>query len=168
MCQLDLRFLRGSPIRFSLGLWHVLWSVGTNVLEDIAACSIKVEVTSVSMQLLPLVAFSNYISRRLTNLQRSGICAYKIHQAATPQRIYGQECPLQKFLPNHIFFFFCRIRDQWGKHAALLHRVQQYTKHRQQRYYQWIRRVYRWTALISVLVNESCGDLHRRKLTTIP
>ena len=79
--------------------------MGTNVLEDIAASSIKVEVTSVSMQLLPLVAFSNYISRRLTNLQRSGICAYKIHQAATPQRIYGQECPLQKFLPNHIFFF---------------------------------------------------------------
>jgi len=77
--------------------------VGINVLEDIAASSFKVEVTRVSMQLLPLVAFTNYISCGLTKLQRSGICAYKIHQG-TPRRIYGQECPLQKFLPNHIFF----------------------------------------------------------------
>jgi len=91
------------------------------VLEDIAASSFKVEVTRVSMQLLPLVAFTNYISCRLTNLQRSGICAYKIHQA-TPQRTYGQECPLQNFLPNHIL---CRKRDQWGKYAALPHRVKQ-------------------------------------------
>jgi hypothetical protein len=95
--------------------------VGTNVLEDIAASSLKAEVTGLSMQLLPLVASSNYISCRLTNLQRSGICTYKMHQA-TPQRIYGQECPLQKFLPNHIFL---RKRDQWGKHAVLSHRVQQ-------------------------------------------
>jgi hypothetical protein len=50
-CQWDLRVSWGSPIRFSLGLWHVLWSLRTDVLEDTAAPSFKVEVTRVSMQL---------------------------------------------------------------------------------------------------------------------
>jgi len=94
---------------------------GYQRFEDIAASSFKVEMTRISMQLLPLAAFTNYISCRLTNLQLSGICAYKIHQA-TPQRIYEQECPLQKILSKHIL---CRKRDQWDKYAALPHRVQQ-------------------------------------------
>ena len=57
-----------------------LWLVCTSLLEDTAASNFKIEVTRVSTQLLPLEAFSNYITCRLTNLQRSGICTYKIRQ----------------------------------------------------------------------------------------
>ena len=41
-------------------------------------------------------------------------------------------------------------------------------KHRQQRHYQRTRCVYHWTALISVLIKKSCGDLQMREFTAIP